>query len=618
MPNRYFVFCLIAFLVWGCEEAQYSGQIRRTDTDTSPKTGGTDENEMPSEIKPTLQSIIIEPENQILEVDLNSPSSQPFSATARYSDNSEEDISDAVVWSHSNSLLGTFNGPSLEIPTMTQTAAEVTLVTAKYKDLEATAQLTVVSYRKTGLKTDFFFVLPYNDPNSTSKVEQEKPLEFKTDVKSIDVFFAMDTTASMTNAIQNLQNSVTNILAPSLKQEIEDTRLGAGSFEDFPVDPFGYSIYELFEDKGYLKFVSNADEMGQKAHWDQPFTLFQEITDDVSLVQAAVNQFTFELQWQDVETKDLPTVLPIGDGRDVPEAMIEAFYQIATGEGLNGPGETLVSANNTGVGGVGFRPDSMPIIVPISDSPSHAFGNSEAHPYSGQVAGVAHSRVQAEQALEQICAKIVGIAGEYTNEGKRFTALNDEEHFATTTGARVPPEAWDVTARPAKCGANKCCTGVNGAGRSADADGLCPLVFKVTEDGQGVSESIVTGIKMLTSFAAFDVVTDAIGQTTDLDGHDLPQGITTAMFIKEIIPDSFEKTDAPPVLPDPQIVGDSFKGVTPGTKIRFYIKASNDSVPDKNTAQLFKATIKILAGGCTALDEREVFILVPPTPIVVV
>jgi len=31
-------------------------------------------------------------------------------------------------------------------------------------------------------------------------------------------------------------------------------------------------------------------------------------------------------------------------------------------------------------------------------------------------------------------------------------------------------------------------------------------------------------------------------------------------------------------------------------------------------AQFFLARIRVLAGGCTELDEREVFILVPPLP----
>ncbi len=34
-------------------------------------------------------------------------------------------------------------------------------------------------------------------------------------------------------------------------------------------------------------------------------------------------------------------------------------------------------------------------------------------------------------------------------------------------------------------------------------------------------------------------------------------------------------------------------------------------------AQIFSAKIRVLAGGCTALDERTVLVLVPPMPIVI-
>ena len=53
-----------------------------------------------------------------------------------------------------------------------------------------------------------------------------------------------------------------------------------------------------------------------------------------------------------------------------------------------------------------------------------------------------------------------------------------------TTGALVPPEAWDVAMRPNGCSAGQCCTGQRGAGEAPDKNGLCPLVFKVSrEDG---------------------------------------------------------------------------------------------------------------------------------------
>ena len=59
----------------------------------------------------------------------------------------------------------------------------------------------------------------------------------------------------------------------------------------------------------------------------------------------------------------------------------------------------------------------------------------------------------------------------------------------------------------------------------------------------------------------------------------------------------------------------SFHRVTPGTVVSFQVHAFNDFLEATDQAQIFRAVVKVLAGSCTDLDEREVFILVPPTPI---
>jgi hypothetical protein len=46
------------------------------------------------------------------------------------------------------------------------------------------------------------------------------------------------------------------------------------------------------------------------------------------------------------------------------------------------------------------------------------------------------------------------------------------------------------------------------------------------------------------------------------------------------------------------------------------VRAFNDFVPQTADAQIFRAVIRVVAGGCTDLDQREVLILVPPAPIV--
>ena len=242
------------------------------------------------------------------------------------------------------------------------------------------AQLTVVAYRTTGDQTDFFFVLPYQDPAG----DQTRPLDFHTDVRSADVFFSVDTTASMFPEISNLQQKLSDTIVPGIQAQIPDTQFGVGAFEDFPAG-------------GYGALHGSDCGRGGSADPDQPFILMQTITNNISLVQTGLNKLS-----------NGPDA-PIGCGTDVAESNIEALYQIATGDGLlNGPAPTFVAANHTGIGGVAFRDGTMPIVVDISDAASHGpgevgecstFGTPFA--YEGDVGAVAHSRQAAKDALAQ-------------------------------------------------------------------------------------------------------------------------------------------------------------------------------------------------------------------------
>ncbi len=542
-----------------------------------------------------LSSIVVEPTNTILEVDLNSPASQGFTATGRYLDNTTEDLTDQVTWAVVNPTVGAMTGATLNVPAFATATAEVSRITATMGDITGEAQITVVAYQQSGPQQDFFFVLPYQDPAGN----QDKPLDFGTDVPAADVFFLMDTTGSMGGEISNLQNALTTTVVPGIQAEIADTQFGAGAAEDFPVDPFGNA-------------AGSDCLLGGSPLPDQPFKLFQTITSDISAVNTGVQAFS-----------NGPGI-PIGCGNDWPEANIEGLYQVATGEGLSGPGLTSVPANTTGIGGVGFRDGTMPVVVQFTDAMSHAPGESISCPeagldnnYSGAVLGVAHTRQQTKDALNNICARVVGIASIFsTPVTASCMGQQDLEDFATATNARVPPVAWDVPARPAGCAAGQCCTDFNGTGRAPDGDGLCPLVFRVDENGTGLGTHVVTGIKMLTRFATFDVNTEKVGETMSTTGVPLASG-TTADFIKAITPVSFTLPPPPPNLPDPTFDATSFQNVTPGTIVNFDVTAFNDFVEPTNEPQIFRATIRVLAGGCTDLDEREVFILVPPNPIVV-
>jgi hypothetical protein len=560
------------------------------DANTGDDAGGNaDANNQPH----TLTGIIITPTNPIVELDLNVTGQQLFTATGQYLDNVPEDLTQQVTWSVANPAVGAMTGAQLDIPAFAAVAVEVSEITASYNGFDGIAQITVVAYRRTGPAQDFFFVLPYVDPAGPAT----KPLDFSTEIPSLDVFFLMDTTGSMLGEITNLQNSVSSTIIPQVQAEVPNTQFGAGAYMDFPVDTYG-SLHGT--DCG----------AGGSSDPDQPFLLLAGMTSTASIVQAAVGMMTVGGG-------------PRGCGNDWPESGIEALYQVATGEGLSSPAPTNVPANMTGVGGVGFRNEVMPVVVAIGDAMLHGPGEVDTcgfgtdPNYYGAVATVAHSRAQAKTALGNICARVVGVASIDPGLPVGCTPQAVFEDFATTSGARVPPSAWDVPARPPGCAAGQCCTDFNGVGRAPDVDGLCPVVFRVDSAGNGLGAHIVTGIKMLTRYATFTVTSERQGVTTDINGNPLPAPHTTADFIRAVTPTGFMVPPAPPVIPDPTFDTTTFYGVTPGTTLQFDVNAFNDFVMQTQDAQIFRATIRVLAGGCTPLDEREVLILVPPSPIIV-
>lgn len=541
-----------------------------------------------------LLSIVVTPTNPILELDLGAAGQQVFTATGIFQDGVDEDLSAQVTWASSNPAVGALAGATLMVPAFNAVSAETSRITASFDGKVGEAQITVVAYRQTGPATDFFFVLPYQDPNGPRR----KPLQFSTAIPELDVFFLMDTTGSMFGSITNLQSALTTTIVPGVRAAVANSQFGVGAYEDFPIVPYG-------------SLMGSECMRGGLATPDQPFHLFQTITADLAAAQTGVGRLR-------------TATGPIGCGRDWPEAGIEALYQTATGDGLAGPAPTSVPANHTGVGGVAFRPSSMPVVVQISDAMSHGPGETATCPttgestaYAGPVAAAAHSRAQAKTALGNICGRVVGVAAIQTALAAACSSQADLEDFATTTGALVPPAAWDVGVRPAGCAANQCCTGTDGAGRAPNGQGLCPLVFLASPTGTGLGANIVTGIRMLTRFATFDVTSEKSGGTADQDGVALPMPHTTADFIHAVTPTGFMLPPPPPNLPNPTFDASTFHGVTPGTKVNFDVEAFNDFLPPTQTARIFRATIQVLAGGCTPLDQRDVLILVPPEEIVI-
>jgi hypothetical protein len=594
---------LVLALLLGCDARVLENVPQGVRPDAAPPDAGP----------PVLVNVEITPTTPIVQLDLGATGGQSFRADAVWSDGHRVDVSADANWMTDTNATtqGSFQpAPMYSIVAQSAPGVFAAHISADYMGKTGHAVLTVVALRMSGGSPDFFFVLPYNDPQPPAGMgTQSKPLSFSTNIKALDVFFAMDTTGSMLGEITHLQSSLTGTILPGIQSLIPNTQMGVGEFQDFPVPPYG----DACQTASTCLSPSGAP--------DQPFKLLHEITTDTAALNTAVGQLS---------TSDSGgQTVPAGNGGDFPESQLEALYQMATGEGISGIRLTNVPPHTSGVGGVGFRDGTLRVIVTITDALFHTIGEARGltcHDSSTNqnftvgtdyteagIVGTGHDRPTVKSRLSDICTRVVGVGGEDPRSGPNCSPIVDEEDFALASGAMVLPSSWDAGGRPAGCASGECCTGVGGAGRAPVAVGgqmVCPLVFKIQENGSGLGNSLVAALKALVLQAPIDVTTGTVGRTMGENNEPLPAGTTTANFIKAIIPDS---ATPPTGFPAPTMDATAFHNVIPGTTVRFNVRAYNDFVPPTAQPQLFKANIRIFGDRCgTDLDNRDVFVVVPP------
>lgn len=389
---------------------------------------------------------------------------------------------------------------------------------------------------------DFYFVLPFQGARG------DGPLDFSTNVRQADIFFSIDNTGSMEGETANIQANLVSAIIPQIGEVIPNAAFGLGRFRDFPLDPHGLT-------------------------GDRPYELNQVVTVSSADIGAAIQA--------------LPAP---GGGLDVPESGYEALFQWATGAGLPSFDLPAFQSNPpAGIGGAGFRPDSLPILIHITDAVSHVPADYAS------LSGATRGRDEAVSALTGIGARVIGI-NSLENAGTELEPRAQLEDLAVATRATIPPDAE-----------GNCLTGVDGSPHPAvmvNGAPRCPLAFDVQTDGTGLSGLIVDAIEQLTTLAELDVSTRAVGKTLGERGERLPDGTTTAGFIKAIVP-------VPPPPAGASIEGNIFKGVHPGSTVTFELDAYNDFVPHIDRDQLFTIVVQVLGDGVTVLDTRTVFVIVP-------
>jgi hypothetical protein len=399
---------------------------------------------------------------------------------------------------------------------------------------------------------NFVFVVPHQQPPSPS----DSTLDFATDLVRADVMFSFDTTGSMIEELEQLRSDLRGKIIPALSAEIPDLAFGVASYEDFPIP-------RKFGDLG-----------------DLPVRLVTPITTDAAAAQAGIDR------------------LMIMSGGDGPESGAEALYQLATGAGVSWPGGQVAPFKT------GWRDGALPILVQITDA-----GMNSAETYGAAVPNAA-SLPEMQVALDAMGAKVIAVV----SLGGDIAAANAQYlPLVRATGATVPPDAFGSS--------GTCETGVGGSPVEPDADGRCPLLFGIDELGAGLGTSIVDAVGALANYAVFDIDARAANEPGNVDAQGNEVDAIDA-FLDRV------EANANPAASTTCVQGlatqdrlamdsrlDTFVDVAPGQRVCFDVIAKqNQQIEAQPYPQLFRARIDLSGDGVTALDSRQVWFLVPPTP----
>ena len=414
--------------------------------------------------------------------------------------------------------------------------------------------------------TDFFVVLPYNGDRVP------RSLRFGTAINQADVFFLVDMTGSMGGERTNLINGLLSVVIPGIQAEIANVQFGAGGLDDYPYGSYG-------------------------AGNDLPFYLLREIAppeQDIGgwSIAAGPTSCPYNAAVRDIgEITGAPNGrpdileavegLPCHGGYDGEESYVPALWSTATGRGLSWPNESSTGGPipdqvcpsipdevGTRRGYPCFRPGSLPIILLFGD---YSFHNGPGGAASYSFASPSYA--ETVTALNGIGARVMGV---YSG-GAGSTLRSDYEAIARDTGA-------------------------------VRADGT-PLVFDIAYDGTGLDAAVVNAVRDLVGGTPQDVSTT----TENVPGN--PDEFDARLFIKSITPREGYNGAASGPMPGVTYASKdatTFYQVIPGTQVEFDIDFWNDVRMPAEFAQVFRARIVVMGNGVARLDERMVYIVVPP------
>jgi len=223
---------------------------------------------------------------------------------------------------------------------------------------------------------NFVFIVPYNE----EPIPDKDTLVFKTDIQIADVYFLLDTSASMQGELQNLIHTLTTSIVPEVRRRIPSTWFGAGIFDQCPA---------------YNRCTTSGTPVGIRN--------LQSLAEDATLTQSA-----------------LQGILGI-TCNGAHEPYIASLWLTATGDPSRWPRLQPKNCPNpdADVGYPCFRDNALPIIVMFGDE--HFYNQS----YQYDCANFPRFE-EAMEELNRIHAKYIGIAssdGMWNSHGMQDTCV---------------------------------------------------------------------------------------------------------------------------------------------------------------------------------------------------
>ncbi len=437
-----------------------------------------------------------------------------------------------------------------------------------------------------------FRVLPFGGAATTD------PISADYRVRRADVYFLMDTTASMGGEISNLRNTLTTgttaqCATPGVigrvQCQVADAWFGVGSHDDYPIGNYG------------------VDWMG-----DDVFRHQRRMTDPRSTCASGRSPLQ--------QLFDTAGGWTLGDGNDMPESQLMALYSLATGSTLNNlvvpayrAARTQFPCNydntprcDAGEWGYAcFRPNSVPIVVLLTDAPFHngpflpssrfpvlsnAILYDQAIPYAGVSGAPSFAAVANALTARQIRTLVID-----SSDGR--SCNNDSDcSLATYPCSPRPQPGFEPLCIDSICrgpGYDHAIALANATGSLNPITGE-PYVASISCDGTGIGDAVVNQITDLANNEVQDIRAEVIG---DSNG-----------FVRSIVP----------ALPIPTscagITANGYSACRAGTQVSFRVNMQNVSVQPSMTPQIFSFRVRVMAGD-VAIGEYPVRIVVPPTVI---